>query len=819
MLNLNKSKILQYLLDFMIVRKNTTLDMLDYNYEGSFVTPMEHSSSDANFQLPDSTQNVLNNRQTRVRDTSYSFNVRSDPIYLTASSCFVTQNRDVISCKMSSRCQKGTYEWREFDDNILLGRRTGRKILKSPDDENIQKTKKTTNTLQRDAFSISHQPIQRSSTPILVESDTPPPSIPSEPPSPTIFRIQRVNMQVMPQHSSENKEHVQGLLNEIPKEKPQSTSPYNKPIRQPVKRRLSVRGLENLGESSVNLDTKEMVTSGHITINEVEILNKNGTDIIPTSMVPKKRRHTIENEQSTPDNVEQHNRKVYSSVLEEHLKSSVKTSYSSENSELPTAFAVAELAEESTVIDSSIEETPIGKNYMQYYYEFEERQKLQEIKKKMATAAQLQYGYPNEYDQKRTQRHLSQFKKNRFLDETNGQSLVSPRITHDVRDLQAQNNYAMHHRMESQRMQPYPVLQRSAAKQHHPGQIDYNQYQMHFERVLRERGGDLRIENHQNGNLEVVSTIPPERYHQQDHRTQHYGNQISQPTTPCHSQDSQQRTAPSDHRRTAQVDSEAAVVAYHQLNQLQMRDPTIQNIQQYNEYYKNIDQLKMVTPSAFSMFQGRSSTEQRPSDIYYQNSQEINHNFHPQANNIPAQISPPRYQISSSSSSREESPVAYEVINSKHERISLQRKLKYKSKSSKYVEPNTMTKPFYNPAHSTYYAEPYALTKHRTSSANEPSASLQQHSEMPSENIVVSSNVQQHSPVVPPANYQWFYAAQHVPIQNLSSHNQPAIPARPIPRPPVPPFAEQLQMHVRQNYPTEFLRNYYENSNKSYNFQ
>src|SRR5690349_21805222 len=87
MLNLNKTKILQYLIDFMVVRKNVQLDLLNYNYQVTSAPNLKHAnSSSTKFQLADSTQNFNERKSIKLQDTSYNFIIRSDPIYLQAGS-------------------------------------------------------------------------------------------------------------------------------------------------------------------------------------------------------------------------------------------------------------------------------------------------------------------------------------------------------------------------------------------------------------------------------------------------------------------------------------------------------------------------------------------------------------------------------------------------------------------------------------------------------------------------------------------------------------------------------------------------------------
>lgn len=135
MLNLNRTKILQYLIDFMVVRKNAQLDLLNYNFQVTSAPNLKQPNTSAGkFQMADSTQNPSERRPARLLDTSYNFIIRSDPIYLQAGSSFVTNHRDVITCRMSPRIQTRSFERRPFDNNILKGRRIGRRLVRSPEE-------------------------------------------------------------------------------------------------------------------------------------------------------------------------------------------------------------------------------------------------------------------------------------------------------------------------------------------------------------------------------------------------------------------------------------------------------------------------------------------------------------------------------------------------------------------------------------------------------------------------------------------------------------------------------------------------------------
>ncbi len=131
MLNLNRTKILQYLIDFMIKKRNSQLDLLNFNCMASTGNSEDNKKSPAtHVQLPDSTQRTSSDvKPLKFNDTSYNFVHRSDPIYIMASSKFHTIIRNVIRCRCSSCIQLYSFERRPFDNNILRNRRIGKRLV------------------------------------------------------------------------------------------------------------------------------------------------------------------------------------------------------------------------------------------------------------------------------------------------------------------------------------------------------------------------------------------------------------------------------------------------------------------------------------------------------------------------------------------------------------------------------------------------------------------------------------------------------------------------------------------------------------------
>lgn len=820
MLNLNRTKILQYLIDFMVVRKNAQLDLLNYNFQVSSAPNLKQpNTSSGQFQMPDSTQNPSERRPARLLDTSYNFIIRSDPIYLQAGSSFVTNHRDVITCRMSPRSQTRSFERRPFDNNILKGRRIGRRLVRSPEEAEKLQAEFMRARFPLTPLSEPGTPIQsmapiRQSTPIMVESETPPPSLPSEPPSPPQHRILKAhilsNTLIKPSKFDKSPTIDVGV-----KEQSVSTeaSPNN-----------AIRRMPRCLEYSAESDAHNPLQNGQITIQEIQTLNQNGTEIIPTSILKSgsmSRQKTVERDLEV----------MHSNEIQ-IVKRFLPRVSSHEDQPKPTQPAVPKMPKRRQSCherimmpattkpeDELIENSTIGKNYMEFLdmYESAMRKKTET---QIPRSQQLAFNQPLHAQQKRV----------RFSTDIDAEIPQSPRAhpppqqqqqqvhyppsqqqQHQQQQLQHQQQMQQQHQqqMERQRMAQFQAAQRSPIKPNAPT-INYQLYQHHFERELRERGFDHRELNIQEPNrpLELVSHVPPERYHQHEQQRAHFVNHAP-PKQIRHVQEKQAPPSPRVQQRLNNDAQQQAMMAaaYHQLQSLH-RDHSTLSPQQYAEHLKQLDHLKHIQPSAFTAYQRnpRPIEDQRPPPDYFANTQDI----HPQQ----ARTSPAQYQISSSSS-REDSPNGFDIM---HQEPSLQRKLKYKAKSSKYVEPNQLTKPFYNPAHSTYYTEPFALTKNKPATTESPSNSTvfnppeHQRARSPiPRSMMDSAASNQH--------YQWMVAQAHA--QNLALHNQPQ---RPIPRPPVPPFVEPTKIngapqlhpgHYPTEQPTEFLRTFYA-SHKNY---
>lgn len=776
MLNLNRTKILQYLIDFMVIRKNAQLDLLNFNYQVASAPVVAQASTPsasttiAKYQPADSTQH-LSERRNAKHDTSYNFIIRSDPIYLQAGSSFATNHRDVITCRMIPRVQVRNFELRPFDNNILRGRRLGRRMVRSNEEEKLQSDFLRT----RLHFVPSSEPatltnqLRIARSPIVVESDTPPPSIPSDPPSPPQQRVTRDRHEAPIVHIGKPEE-VPRL--DIEESIPASSLGFTFQS-TPKKRRA---------ENPI-----EIAESVQITMHDIETLNQNGTEIIPTSIY----KNVIMSQKPIdyPEDPLQGMKKCLPRGASHEETRQGKLSMPKRRQSCHERLITALNKNDENVNESSA----ISQNYMEFLHMYEasiqeqdEQKKQREVQRK-----QLQYQQHQPQPPKRVrfandqQNNPRSHAENQFLYTQQQQQQQFQNHLQTQAQQAAQNQQAQLHQMLSRRDQSPPNqnppenLQRvvqypesalqSALKSHAPP-INYQYYQHQFERELRERGFDHRIVNQIDPNrpLELVSTVPPERYHQHEQQRVHFVNH-GPPKPRSVPEKLVQRVQP---RNPHEDSSQAAIMtaAYNQLQSLH-RDPQTLSSQQYAEHLKHIDQLKRAQPSAFTAYQRSlppaEEGSHRQALEFFKNTQETSQ--------IPMTLSPTgQYQISSSSS-REDSPNAYELV---HPDQSLQRKLKYKAKSAKYVEPNQFSKPFYNPPNSTYYSEPFALTKNKPVPTTSPPANMIYHNpervRSPGLTRVAIDSKHYH---------QWLAAQAHA--QNVAMNQAPQ---RPMPRPPVPVF-------------------------------
>lgn len=832
MLNLNKTKILQYLIDFMIQRKNAQLDMLSYNYESCSSPNFKQkvSSTSSIFETPDSTQNTrIERKNTKLNDTSYNFVIRSDPIYLTAGSTFMTNHRDVIKCRSIPYVQTHSFEKRPFDNNILRGRRVIHRITSSTNEQErikgqselkshltkvsgLQEMTSNHNTsveikinakCEDEILPIAKPPEPKASSPILVESDT----ASSSPPSYKIIKPAVMSPESLEKAFKERVHIVQSPKEskkkfEFPKlnsEPMLSVESSNTHLRPTLKRPISLK-LPNYANK-----VQDPLTNGQISIDEIKTLNQNGTEIIPTPMLRNKitaRRKTIDIDRAP----------IIRSPVEVKKINIQNSASNTAVSALPaTKTMLNYILEESTVIKPSISKilkrrqscheriyipatTSASNNIEKKFMDFmngEYESKKRERENKRLQIHQLdeektkQSGVQSPSDQ-----IYPQQKRVRFLnEEISDQQQRSPQqnripTSHFQQQLQ-------HRQAESQnyRSSYYQSYQNSIMQQNpkFPAPIDYNQYQIYFER-LRERGFIDRVETLKdrdghtvsvNRPLELVSHVPPERYLQHSESSPLV---FTSPKSTRHYEKSS-RT----HQRTPIMtnDEKATLVAYNQLQSLH-RDPTNLSAQQYSEHLKQLHQLKQTHILPYNSSQGYHQEHQNQlieeRESFYKNTQP---NINSQESSYPSTSSAarPSFQFSSRETTQGQEDCT------EREYQSLQRKLKLKAKTAtKYIEPSQLSKPLQSTPRSTYYSEPYSLTAHKkppTPTQNQYNTQERSIEHLSSEQLSAFYNLRNESALGHQFPYQWMLAQaqQQQQQQNLVSHNQPA---RPIPRPAIP---------------------------------
>jgi hypothetical protein len=236
-------------------------------------------------------------------------------------------------------------------------------------------------------------------------------------------------------------------------------------------------------------------------------------------------------------------------------------------------------------------------------------------------------------------------------------------------------------------------------------------------------------------------------------------------------------------------------VAYQQLQSLH-RDPSTLTPQQYAEHLKQIHQIKQMHASAFN-------APVPANYAYHRHQQQNNHvtavderEFYPNAQHNLHHLQQQLKSPSQYSSHIDETAVAQREYE--YEQQSLQRKLKSRAKSTaKYVEPNQLTKPFYNPPHSTYYSDPYAGQNAKKSSpapltpiqfqGNAVERQNEQPEQVQEQQQQQQQQQQHQQQYLTQIQYQWMIAQRQRQQQSIQNHNnQQQQPTRPIPRVAVP---------------------------------
>lgn len=791
MFNLNRTKILQYLVDFMVKRKNSQLDLLNFNYLASTGVTVEKSSSATSGQLqPDPTKQPPSEKRPRkFFDTSYNFIVRSDPIYLMACSRFQTNIRNVIRCRSASGVQMNSFERRPFDNNILRNRRIGKRLVNEREDlKEVQVVPEKVRRPNEVKFPpMQTQPtIIQNSSPILV-SDTPPPSENSSPPpiqppvpnnteKPTILKqyvLQRAFSERVPILKLVKK--VQSPNKELPKfDFPKiitETLPTERQnaIRQHPKRRKSVKTCEYQISNQIPIVLNGETVENHITVNELKTLSDNGTEIIPTSAIRK----TIACRRKTVDERAQI-LKANSAIVE--LKKVAPAPPMSEPIK-PTAESAhralmkrRQSCHERILASSAAQkanEANIGQNYITFLKtQFDNGKNKKELQfRQMHQQMQMQQQVQKQQMQHYMQDISQGLKQVRFENPAHQQ----PIRPNPVQYVQAQP--------------PAPVQHQTIQR---PSSSFFEQQHQKFvqERLIRDRYYDQ------------VETL-------QDREA---GQDLQQPLISPKTTRVPQEKSPRLTQRPPVMNDEKMMVAYQQLQSL--HDSNSFGLQQYTDHLKNLHQYK---PGFKPTNVPRQSS---PRENYYPNTQHQQVVATTTVPQLPFFYPPPANTTVVTSNS-------YPITSTDQ---SLQKKLKSKSKTlSNYVEPNqAITKPFYNPPNSTYYSDPYAPTLKKTPPIPTSLTAFQPLQPQVAERS--NAEMQMH---LSPQQMQNFWMLQRQQTSQPNSNSNVHI-ARPIPISRVqatPVFSEpriqnasfqaQTLQHEQQ---ADYLRQYYQQHHHPKNF-
>ncbi|CAG9808021.1 unnamed protein product [Chironomus riparius] len=846
MFNLNKTKILQYLIDFMIKRKNAQLDLLNFNYETNSSPNLKQKVS-STFEMADSTQSIKSERKiAKLHDTSYNFVIRSDPIYLTAGSTFMTNHRDVIKCRSSPCVQNNIFEKRPFDNNILKGRRIGRRIMNEINEgdikiQNLIEVNKQLDSpsaeiksqiksipglpvllsnvssleeqllkpqFESELLSISKFSKADSSSPILVDTPS------SSPPIHKIIKPQIISQQILQRAFSER------ITDASDREQKKTLEKF--PISN-FKSSISIQNNvfasrqsfeQQLGGSNSVTNNREPISNGQLSMNEIKTLNQNGTEIIPTPIL----RNTITTRRKT---IDADHASIVKTPLEVRKVQSFPNEIMNSPSSLPTTKTSLSFLYEQSQLNKQASKilkrrqscherifapkpsntSNIERHFMNFMNgEYESKKREAELKRMpnlaLNDAKALQFHHKHQDIQKPTPPLYTQQKRVRFISDNSSE--LPQRSPQTERTQLTPNSQKAH---QSENLSPRALFRESLQNtlMHPPlkpyqSPIDYQRYQLYFERELRERGFVDRVENLQdrdanlisiNRPLELVSHVPPEHYLQHSEPTQ--SNAFTSPKL----------TRPSDksprmHQRTPIMtnDEKATLVAYNQLQSLH-RDPSNLTAQQYSEHLKQIHQFKHMQKTSLNSSQG--FYQDHPNQLLETRDKSYK-NLQQSINQQPENTTSPRFFSSQ----------IHDVSNDK-EQQTLQRKLKLKAKSTKYVEPSQLSKAYQTTPRSTYYTDPYTMTAHKkpptpTVYNHSQDRPIEQHSQ---EQLSAFYNMRNESSMNSQLQYQWMLAQHH---QQQQQHQQQHLnlinqPARPIPRPAIPsPFNDAKLNGIPANH-------------------
>lgn len=686
MLNLNKSKIMQYLIDFMIVRKNCQLDLLNFNYETSmapsFQNPYSDEVSSSLFSFNPKANVLPNERRSRPNEIAYVSVNRGNPIYKQSGN-FEMRLKNVVEVRMAPK-MSCKFDKRPFDNNILNGRRIARRIVKTaPRDERISQMENLQNNqilkpvqpaIQQQVIESNPVIVQKPSpivaSTIILDNDTPPLSDVSSTNSSQKVKIIS-NDVVHPAAPTivENKmPNIQEQLMQVPR------------------LRFSLSENEN---KSLESNLNKQIQTGHITLEELRTLSQNGTEIIPTNFirVPCSSANEIHN--TNPLTSMNDMRKLYDRQnVQSHEEAPPKVV------RVPRMPMRRKSCHERIINnESSIKNNQIAEHFQQFLNEFEQREKKMLKERKMKEILEMRKASTENF-------YTPEMKKARY--ENNNPVMY---LQHQP---QLSNNHVLN---------PYIAQSYTNARRKPPARaplIDYQYYSDQYQRQMREHGyNQVDNNNSQPQPMEIVSNIPPE----------HYANNLQQANNhhPAsilkHSEAIFQQQKPQHHQqpqRMLQQDfNMRASIAIQQLQELH-RDPSNLPPQKYAEHLKQMENLKNLQRLRDEQQQMQQHQLQQQ---HQQNQQLLNRSkgvIHSYANNNNIGHHIEDY-------SRKEPNYEYD------ETQNLQKKLKFKSRSSSiYVEPSNQaqvtSKPIVvnqNPPHSTYYSDPQ-IRNNKSSTASSP---------------------------------------------------------------------------------------------------
>ena len=737
MMNINKTKVIQYLLDFMIIRKNMDLDMLNYNYKTNYAMSIQMDEEPQN-QIPDSTNSINVQTMEPSADDSFQYlnqnlcNIqRTNIVWQTAKSQFFTSVKSLCKTRMSSTEQLKRYEKRSFDNN----HRGRQRVLKAigvtvEDGAELNNNKTVLQKRQQHSNQVKNQhlqaalsrpplqqqqlqmpPMQRQQSPMLIVIDSPPQTSPS-------YHQNKIppQIQVVPQQEIQvqrpilvHREPLLGPIRTIPKrrnstkatvDKPAETT-VAKPPRKPPARRQTIH------ERQVVIPNEQPALN--ITPINSEVQNKN---------VNKITRRQSCHERAQMNSIE----KNYVSFLKEYESKVAENSF---REQLRTEEKNKRHREEQEKINDEKRcflNRPADKRKKTVRFSGDELPNHQEHQKVMITNQSNHINGIN--NQPENLQRIFQVPPNSEQIEIQQRQLRFDRMQRDQYNAQQQQQQQQqnHHiRDRSPIISTELILRDHHPERHHPER--HHPERQHPERHHSERHHSER------------QFVAPTVHYVQENMHHSYERALHQ------DQINQQQ----NHREIIEDGSPILVLHNHQQYVEQMK-----NMQQFNgrhhlhlhqhqhqQQQQQQQQQQHIIPkvSQMSLQQQQQQPQQRhqqpqaiqvrlsgpsrdkhqdrsPETLYY--SQEIRQ-------------SPQTYQTTSSSStssgqrmvspqwqlpSREQSPIEYEHHDQQPNKLSLQRKTIMKIKNNtKYVEPNQNHNPFYHNNPQTYYSNPYVFTR------------------------------------------------------------------------------------------------------------